>query len=166
MSVIFLAIKIIGCLLMAASGLGAGCFFSYRMYSRKSFLSAFQKFLTAMITNIRYNCSDLFTLVSLCSNEIISITPDSAHSFEEWWGAAADRFCAQYSLKKKDRQLLMEFGKELGKTDLDGQINHLELYKSLFEARLAQTEEEINQKSKLYKSLGLFAGLSAALILI
>jgi stage III sporulation protein AB len=54
----------------------------------------------------------------------------------------------------------------LGTTDTEGEINHIKLYRELIESNINNSEKELKQKSKLMKLLGLFAGLSLALLLL
>ena len=86
--------------------------------------------------------------------------------FETAWSERIRLLPKSLSLKKSDKELLSEFGRELGKTDIDGQLKHIELYKTVFEKQLYSAEEEISKKSKLYKTMGLFAGISIALMII
>ena len=71
-----------------------------------------------------------------------------------------------YALKKSDTDLLLEFGSHLGKTDVEGQLKHIELYRQLFEKQLEAAEDAIAKKSKLYKTMGLFVGTAAALMMM
>ena len=70
------------------------------------------------------------------------------------------------ALKGEDKKLLTDFGSELGKSDLEGQIKHLQLYQSMFQRQLLSAQNEIAKKSKLYKTMGLFVGVSVALVMI
>ncbi len=71
-----------------------------------------------------------------------------------------------YALTKADTDLILQFGAQLGKTDIDGQLKHIKLYKDFFKKQLDEAEEAIAKKSKLYKTMGLFAGSAAALMMM
>lgn len=70
------------------------------------------------------------------------------------------------ALKKEDKSLIIEFGRLLGTADIDGELSHIGLYKELIETNIDNSKEELNQKSKLFKLLGLFSGIAAALLII
>jgi hypothetical protein len=54
----------------------------------------------------------------------------------------------------------------LGVSDTQGQLEHIGLYRSLLEPRLAQAQEEAKQKTKIFIAVGLFAGVTLCLLLI
>ena len=86
--------------------------------------------------------------------------------FDKQWQEKISSLPNTLALNKSDKELLSEFGNELGKTDIDGQLKHIEFYKNLFDNQLLAAEEDIISKSKLYKTIGLFAGISTALMII
>lgn len=167
----FLAIKLIGCVLIVSACFLTGYTMSRNLFVRRDFLKSFIVFLSALSTNMRYNSSDIFTLVSLSVREeemSFFKFDNTLHNqpFETAWSERIRLLPKSLSLKKSDKELLSEFGRELGKTDIDGQLKHIELYKTVFEKQLYSAEEEISKKSKLYKTMGLFAGISIALMII
>ena len=81
------------------------------------------------------------------------------------YGASEALVAACYELENTDMQLLTDFGERLGTTDADGQLAHIAHYREIFAARLDDARQEAAQKAKLYKTLGLFGGVSAALLL-
>lgn len=167
----FLAIKLIGCVLIVSACFLAGYTMSRNLIVRRDFLKSFIVLLSSLSTNIRYYSSDIFALVSLSAkDEELSYFrfDDALHNqpFEISWDEKISLLPKSLSLKKSDKELLCEFGRELGKTDIDGQLKHIELYKTVFEKQLYSAEDEISKKSKLYKTMGLFVGISIALMMI
>ena len=167
----FLVLKIIGSFMLVGASFSVGCIFSKNLYRRRDFLKSFIVFLSSLSTHIRYDPSDIFTLVSMCANtdELSCFDFDDKHflkPFDELWIEKVKSVPNSYSLTKDDKQLLFEFGTNLGKTDVEGQIKHIELYKISFAKQLSQSEEAIVKKSKLYKTMGFFVGTAAALIMI
>lgn len=69
-------------------------------------------------------------------------------------------------LNTADRQAAEEFFAELGMGDSESQIKRCKIYANIFAQRLEAAEKEYNEKSKLYKMLGLFSGLSLAILLV
>ena len=119
---------------------------------------------------MRYNTSDIFTIVSASAktNDLhyFSFQEKTGKPFEQLWIEKITDLPKSFSLKTADKDLLLQFGKELGKTDVEGQLKHIELYNTVFNKQLNSAEDEINKKSKLYKTMGLFVGISAALMMI
>lgn len=165
-----MALKIFGGLLLALSGFSAGWFFSKKLTMRKNFFKSIVCFVSALSTQIRYSTADIFTLVSLGARtaelDIFDIADENGTPFYTAWSNRVNAIPSRYGLKSSDRQLLLEFGEQLGKTDVEGQLKHLELYEAVFKNQLSNAENEIKKKSKLYKTMGFFVGTAAALMMI
>ena len=58
------------------------------------------------------------------------------------------------------------FGKLLGKIDLIGQVNEINLTMKLIEKQIEKAEIEKNQNTKLYKTMGIVLGMGICIILI
>ncbi len=69
-------------------------------------------------------------------------------------------------LKNDDLEIIKSFGKLLGKTDLEGQINEIELTMILIDKQIKDAEEELNKNNKLYKSMGIIVGVTISIILV
>lgn len=168
MSVLF---KLIGAALLAASTFSVGVSMSKSLYRRKAFIKSFIVFIDSLATHIRYNSDDIFSLVSMCadSEELKCFEFFNKHNneaFDKLWSKSILTIPRAYALKKYDIDLLLQFGSQLGKTDIDGQLKHIKLYKDFFKKQLDDAEDAIVKKSKLYKTMGLFAGTAAALIMM
>lgn len=166
-----MAFKIIGVILLILAGFSAGCCFSGKLYSRKNFLKSFIVFLSNLSTQLRYNSSDVFTITSLSAQmsqlDFLDFSNvEFNQPFNEHWKYRIQSLPKSLSLTKADIELLLEFGSELGRTDVDGQLMHIELYKTIFEKQLSESENAIGQKAKLYKIMGFFAGTATALMII
>lgn len=149
----------------------AGFYFSYKLSRRQLFLKDFIAFLKTFETHIRYSADDIFTLInmSMTSASLLPIKEyivSNKGSFNDLWLTSMSLINKQTGLTTQDKALLEEFGAALGTTDGQGQINHIELYTTLFQKSLDEAQEELNAKSKLYKMLGFFAGTAFALMVI
>ena len=67
-------------------------------------------------------------------------------------------------LSDGDRLVATEFVNGLGKTDTEGQLLYCDGYAERVAQRKAEAEREYLQKGRLYKTLGVLFGLSAALL--
>ena len=152
------------------SGFSAGWFCSKKLLMRRDFFKKLLSFVSNLSTQLRYSTSDIFTLVSLSASisgfDFFEISDETGTPFYRVWSERVNVIPAKFGLKKGDTALLLEFGEQLGKTDVDGQLKHLELYETLFKKQLTDSENEINKKSKLYKTMGFFVGTAAALMIM
>ena len=62
--------------------------------------------------------------------------------------------------------LLKNLGKILGETDVEGQINQIELTETLLKNQIKEALEEKVKNSKMYRTLGVTVGLAISIILI
>ncbi len=83
-------------------------------------------------------------------------------SFSVAWCTAVQ---AEDKLSADSRQLLCELGKELGVSDLLSQREILERYRSRLQQQEAMQREDTQKKIRLYQSIGLLAGITAAILL-
>lgn len=166
----FLAVKITGCILLVLATTLTGFTKAYRLYRRRDTLVGFTGFLTALSTNIRYNSSDIFCVIELCKDSfsqiLVKYLRESEGAFSDRWKIAVNNLPKSCSLNKKDKDIISSFGEKLGVTDVQGQIEHIEHYQILAETQLQNAEKEISDKSKLYRTMGFFAGTAVALVLI
>lgn len=166
-------LKVIGGILIVVSCTAGGFFFASALRLRQEFLKDFLSFLHALKIRLRYSSSDILTLIPQCSESRLlrpmalkmqQVTENTAFFilWKEWIASIPKNM----GLLPSDTKALTEFGSELGMTDVDGQLSHIDLYISVFEKNLASARENLNQKSKLYKSLGFFLGTSIALMIV
>ena len=69
-------------------------------------------------------------------------------------------------INKEDILMLISFGKSLGTTDVDGQIELCNSFIQKFQISLDKYTLEKEKKSKLYISLGVLLGVGVSIILI
>lgn len=87
-------------------------------------------------------------------------------SFPKVW---KDEFrCRKTELGYTDAELEIVYGigSNLGYLDTDSQTRHLQSYREQMEHVLAQMDQQIRQKKKIYRSVSLMAGLMVILLLI
>ena len=66
----------------------------------------------------------------------------------------------------KDIEVLTEFGECIGTNDVTGEMNNIELYLSLLNECVQNAEQDIKNKSRLYKTLGLSLGIVISILLV
>lgn len=162
------ALKASGAALVMLSCTAAGFLFALRLGRRRDFLRAFKSFLSALETNIRYRGDDIITLIRASAANLVPefLSVGSSRDFADYWNSAIQRLPKSCAITDGDLCLLKDFGRLLGTTDTQGQLNHIALYREQFDIQLKKAGEEYGQKAKLYRILGFFAGAVAALLII
>ena len=82
------------------------------------------------------------------------------------WEKALEEEKAHTSFEKRDIDIILGLSKMLGCTDLEGQINNIDLVCSLLDNQIDEAIILKKKNEKLYKTLGLSMGLAIAIILI
>lgn len=83
---------------------------------------------------------------------------------EAWEKAVEDNF-SKLSLNKEDKAILISFGRMLGNSDLDGQLNNIKLMSSQLKLQEAKAEEMKKKNERMFRSLGVLSGLAITIIL-
>ncbi len=87
------------------------------------------------------------------------VTADAA------WEKSIDENYARLSLKKEDKAILVNFGRMLGNSDLEGQLNNIKLVSSQLKLQELKSEEMKQKNEKMYRSLGVLSGLAITIML-
>ncbi len=165
-----MALKIFGGLLLVISGTLVGLLYSKRLFLYREFYKKIINFSSSLSVQLRYSTADIFTLTALCADtaeiDFFDFKNEKNLPFSAVWSKNTEAIPSKFGLNRNDKQLLLEFGEQLGKTDVEGQLKHLELYEEIFKKQLENAETEIKNKSKLYKTMGFFVGTAVALMII
>lgn len=84
--------------------------------------------------------------------------------FEDAWELSVAE--NSYGFSKEDILIINGFGKLLGKTDISGQINEINLADEFLDKQIFEAEESRKKNDKLYKSLGIIIGIGIVIIFI
>lgn len=132
---------------------------------REKELNIFLEALFALKNAAAYTAGDLYALLSLCRENaflrrvwVLSENMDCTTAFK----AAAHAFFTY----RGDEALCAAFIDGFGKTDLDGQMAYFALHEGRVRSALLAAGQSLAQKGRLCVALGLFVGVSAALILL
>ncbi|MSR90035.1 stage III sporulation protein AB [Clostridiaceae bacterium WCA-383-APC-5B] len=72
----------------------------------------------------------------------------------------------EFSLEKEDFDILVEFSRSLGTTDLDGQMKIFDMAVENLKNNLKSASDKADKNIKMYRTLGLCIGLMIAIFLI
>ena len=129
-----MALKFLGGFLLVLSGFSTGWFCSKKLSLRKDFFKRIISFVSNLSTQLRYSTSDIFTLVSLSAStsglELFELNYENNTAFYTVWCERVSQIPAKFGLKNCDKELLLEFGEQLGKTDISKILRKHQLTKS------------------------------------
>lgn len=150
-----------------------GILYSQKYQKRVQELKDFKRAFNILKTKIRYTYAplrDIFDDIakSLSSKtaivfEMASNYMDREDATESWNRAVNEN---EMSITREDKEAIYQFGKLLGKTDIEGQLNEIDLSLTFLESQIEKAEVEKNKNAKLYKSLGSIAGIGIIIILL
>ena len=70
------------------------------------------------------------------------------------------------NINQEDILVLNNLSKLLGKTDLQGQLNTIEMTSNFLDEQIRKAEIQKNKNEKMYRTLGMIVGLSIVIILM
>ncbi len=70
------------------------------------------------------------------------------------------------NMTKEDIEVLKNLSNLLGKVDIEGQVNEVELVENFLDTQIELAEEEKQKYVKMYRTLGITIGLAVVIILI
>ena len=70
------------------------------------------------------------------------------------------------NLNDEDKKILIDMGKILGSTDIEGQISNIKITTSFIDRQIEKAEQEKEKNVKMFRTLGIVSGLTIIIILI
>lgn len=129
----------------------------------KSALVMFKSKLEFTYEPIKNIFEDISKTIYMQKNNIFEKAIKDEYDINTSWKNAVS---SENNFSKEDKELIKTFGKLLGKTDLTGQVNEINLALNLLEKQLIDAENEKNKNVKLYKTMGIVCGMGICIILI
>ena len=164
-------LKYIGGILIIICGTLGGIYFSLRLKKKSEFLEQYLIFLNRVRTMIEYgnmSVRDIFGELKNISviEPILTDTEkflDDGENFENAWKMSVDKNMKEFD--KSDIEMIYFFGKSFGVTDKNGEISKIDLHSQMIKERLDMMKNEISSKTKIYRILGMFGGVLAAVMI-
>lgn len=97
-------------------------------------------------------------IFKLASNNMKLLTAGDA------WNMAIDTDLL--NINEEDKNVLKNLSKLLGQTDIEGQINQIELTSNFLDEQIEKAEKEKLKNEKMYRTLGMIIGLAIVIILM
>lgn len=150
-----------------------GILFSKKYQNREKELKELKNAISLFETKIKFTYSPVPEVFKEVANgtaipiskmfKIAGEKMEKISSTQAWEEGIAG---VNHNLKEEDIKVIKEFGRMLGKTDMEGQISQIEVTKSFLEEQIEKAKTERNKNEKLYKTLGMVSGLAIVIILI
>lgn len=106
------------------------------------------------------NAGSLFLAVAA------ELKKETGNSFDSIWKEQAGQFSKKSVLSKKEQAALLRFGEHLGYLDRDMQEKTILFYLEDLERAITILRGQEEEKSRLYISMGIMAGLFLAVVMI
>lgn len=138
-------------------------------------LEAILSMIQDMATQIRYRALPLSDLIgNMAEQKELTCLPflkqcakrcEEGIPFPRAWEQSVEQQGKRSYLKEKDLSILYAFGSGLGTTDIEGQLANCQLHSKLVEESLQHARAERDGMGRLYSTLGILAGIGAAIVL-
>jgi len=168
-----LAIKIIIYSFIFLSCSLIGILISKKYSNRVNELKEFKNALNMFKTKIRYTYAplpEIFAEISETIDSNISNVFRRASekmdicSAGEAWNIALK--IEDLNIDDEDRNVLKNLSKLLGKTDLEGQLNQIEMTSDFLDKQIKKAENQKIKSEKMYRTLGMIIGMAIVIILV
>lgn len=91
---------------------------------------------------------------------------EGAKSASIAWEQAVRENIKKTSLNIEDEEVLLSFGKILGKSDLEGQIKNIRLTLGQLKLQEGKAEDSRSKNENMYRSLGILGGIAVVIVLL
>lgn len=150
-----------------------GILFSKKYVNRVNELKEFKNALNIFKTKIRYTYEplpEIFREISENVNSNIGTVFSQAVgkmdvlTAGEAWNLALK--VDTLNIDDEDRNVLKGLSKLLGKTDLEGQLNQIEMTSDFLDEQIKKAEIKRSKNEKMYRTLGMIMGIAIVIILV
>ncbi len=170
-------LKITGSLIVLVACTMGGFAFAYGFSRRPKELRYLQNMLCIFENEVRYLSSPVIEAferiasknssnVSLFFAETASLLRNSPGlSASEAWSRAVKNNSGRTALDSNDTDILEGFGRTLGSSDMEGQLNSIRLTVKRIKEQERQAESKRLKSEAMYRKLGILLGLAIVVVL-
>lgn len=115
--------------------------------------------LAEIFKNIAENCSE-----KSIQNIFQALALDDITNIHKRWKNIINT--VESDLNSEDKKILIDMGKFLGTTDVDGQVSNIKITSSFIDRQIEKAEQEKEKNVKMFRTLGIISGLTMIIILI
>ena len=165
-------IRLLGVLLIFSACCSVGMNMSLGMKKKLERLNLFRRMTDETATLIRYRAltvREIFLLLK--QNDTYSDLlflyntdfSDKSRPVGEIWQESID---SDFTLSNEEKKLLIQFGRQLGTTDTEGQLSVISVFNESLDSMIEKQSEKYAVKGKLCRSMGILAGAMAGILII
>lgn len=171
-------LKIIGAIVLLIASISYGFLLSNDFIKRINCMEKFYNSLIMLKGEISYNNSGIKcaienisqnddSLIGRFYKKVLEVFQDGNTSIKEAWNISAeDILKKEHILKNEDITLIAELGLTIGVTDRETQINNINYIMEKAKTLISGLMEIKEEKCKIYKMLGVVAGMFITIIII
>ena len=136
-------------------------------------LREFKLALNVFKTKLKFTCSPIPEIFSEIAEDFhsnignifkIASKGMQKESANDAWNTAVEM--EMLNISEEDKGIIKNLGSLLGQTDLEGQISQIELTSKFIDEQIIKAENERQKNEKLYRTLGMTAGIAIVIILL
>ena len=167
-----MGIRIIAALLATFCGAFYGMNRSEKLKKRMLICTEADKVFRLCETMIRSSGTDVYRMISVLKRENFSALCYIYKLSEEYSGERdfhsewRELLLSETHIPQEEKGILLDFGELLGTSDIEGQLNSIATQRSLMQECSQHRSEEYHSKARLYRSVGVLAGVMAGIIVI
>ncbi len=170
--------KLLGAILVMTASCGIGFLYAGELKKRKTELEELHILMKLFLGDIRYMRTALPEAISKAMlrhqgsysaflQEIADVMSQSPGiAFSDIWKTAVVNSLRQSSLNDTDKQRLIRFGETISYADRESIISCFEQYIEELREEINETHRVAGTKAKLYRSLGVLAGVFIVVLFI
>lgn len=170
-------LKIIGACLIILSTSYYGYLLSTEFILRIEQLKMIKKIMFLLRGEIKYSTTPLpeaFATISTRTKEPFSdmlraiserLSSKDSQTIKDIWYEESEKWLMQTKLDGSEKDRFMSLGDNLGYLDKDMQLSNIELYLEQLEEDINTLQTAVSSKCKLYRSLGVMAGIFITIII-
>ena len=140
----------------------------YGSYQKCKMLKNSEKVETRMIWGCQWDAACNF-IANKGEGNVCKIFKNAVEEMEsksagDAWNSSLDTTVT--NMKEDDIGIIKNLGRLLGKTDIEGQLNEIKLVNNFLDTQIRTAEDEKNKNEKMYRTLGIVAGMTITILLI
>mgnify|MGYP001497544330 CR=1 FL=1 len=168
-------LKLFGAVLVLFSGTMIGLFQANRFSERPRQIRDLLRALQRLETEIGYGLTPLPDALKKMAQPVQPptksiweelahrMTEDSGLSAAQIWVQVVEQYWRRTSMKAAEKEVILQLGQNIGISDREDQLKHIQLAKEQLRAEEDEAMQERDRYSKMWKTLG---GLAGAFVVI
>lgn len=143
--------------------------YAYRVKELQEMKNALNIFMTKIKFTYEPISSTFMYISEKVEGNVCKIFKNAVEEMEsksagDAWNSSLDTTVT--NMKEDDIGIIKNLGRLLGKTDIEGQLNEIKLVNNFLDTQIRTAEDEKNKNEKMYRTLGIVAGITITILLI